>query len=77
VAVEVAAALQRIPDRIEAALRRDLEAATDIEPAAIARALYGAATALGEVRGSRTARARLAASVVPEAAVAEEAWPVA
>ena len=73
VAADVAAALRRIPDRIEAGLRRDL--ATD--PAPVARALHGAATALSDARGARADLAALAASVVPEAPAVREEWPVA
>ena len=72
-AADVAAALRRIPDRIEAGLRRDLT----VDPAPVARALHGAATALSDVRGSRADLAALAASVVPEAPATAEEWPVA
>ena len=73
VAFEVAAAVQRIPDRIEIALRRDLAA----DAAPVARALHGAALALVDVGGSRATLAALAASVVPEAPAEVETWPVA
>lgn len=85
VAPAVAAALQRIPDQIAAGLARDL-ALDGLDPAPApftARALYGAATALAEVRRGerRPARATLAAMVaamVPEPAPAENAdWPAA
>jgi AcrR family transcriptional regulator len=85
VAPAVDAALTRIPDHIEDGLRRDL-AADGLDPehaAFLARALHGAATALGDVRRgerrpARYALARLAAALVPEpAAPAMTDWPPA
>jgi AcrR family transcriptional regulator len=85
VAEAVEAALTRIPDHLEAALRHDL-IADGLDPsqaAFIARALHGAVTALGEVRAgerrpARAALARLAAALVPEPApVAAADWPSA
>lgn len=85
VAAAVAAALQRIPDRFEAGLRRDL-AADGLDPALapfLARAVHGAAVALSEVRAgerrpARATLAALAASVVPPApAPTADQWPVA
>jgi AcrR family transcriptional regulator len=81
VAPAVQAALTRIPDHIEAALRRD-----GLDPALapfVARALHGAAAALGEVRPgerrpARGALARLAAALVPEPPPpATTEWPSA
>jgi AcrR family transcriptional regulator len=81
VAPAVQEALNRIPDHIEAGLRRD-----GLDPALapfLARALHGAAIALGEIRpgerrAARAALARLAAALVPEAAPAATAdWPSA
>jgi AcrR family transcriptional regulator len=85
VAHAVEAALTRVPDHIEAALRRDLAAdGLDRAHAAfLARALHGAATALGETRPgerrpARAALARLVAALVPEpAAPAASEWPSA
>jgi AcrR family transcriptional regulator len=85
VAGAVEAALTRIPDHIEAGLRRDLNA-DGLDPAHaafLARALHGAATALGEARPgerrpARAALARLVAALVPEpAAPAASEWPSA
>lgn len=85
VAEAVALAVSRIPDRLEAALRRDL-AADGLEPAQapwLARAVHGACVALGEVRAGerrppRRVLAALAASVVPPAPVPAAAdWPSA
>lgn len=85
VAVAVAQALTRIPDRIAAGLRRDL-AADGLDPALapfLARAVHGAACALAEVREgerrpARPVLAALAASVVPEPPrPAADDWPAA
>lgn len=83
VAPAVAAALQRVPDRLEAGLRRDLAAdGLDPAPAAfLARAVHGAVVALGEVRAgerrpARATLAALAASLVPPAPAPDE-WPTA
>jgi AcrR family transcriptional regulator len=85
VASAVDAALTRIPDHIEHGLRRDLDA-DGLEPALaapLARALHGAAIALGDVRPgerrpARAALARLVAALVPEPAVpATTEWPSA
>ena len=86
VAEAVAQAVSRIPDRLEAGLRRDL-AADGLDPAPapwLARALHGAAAGLAEVRAgerrpSRRALAEMASSMVPLAPVgrAAEAWPAA
>lgn len=83
VAAAVAAALRRIPDRIEAGLRRDL-AADGLDGAlapSLARAVHGAAVALseprpGERRPARTTLAALAAACVPTPP-APDAWPSA
>lgn len=83
VAPQVAAALRRVPERLAAGLRRDL-AADGHDPALapfLARALHGAAVALGEIRPGerRPARAVLAATaaaIVP-APPAPEDWPAA
>lgn len=85
VAGAVAAALQRVPDRIAEGLRRDLLAdGLDAGSAPfLARALYGAAAALAEVRPGerRPARGVLAAAaarVVPAPATpSAEEWPSA
>lgn len=85
VAVPVAEALRRIPHRMELALRRDLVAdGLDATLAPfLARALHGAALALGEVREGerRPSRAVLAAAaaalVPPPPAPAATDWPVA
>jgi hypothetical protein len=85
VADAVAAALRRIPDRIEAGLRRDL-AADGIDPSAaafLARAVHAAAWAVAEVRAGERRPARgvlagIAASIVPEPPVPAPAqWPTA
>jgi hypothetical protein len=85
VAPAVEAALTRISDHIEAALRRDL-AADGLDPATapfLARALHGATAALGERRPGerrpgRAALARLAGALVPEPAPPAAAdWPSA
>jgi AcrR family transcriptional regulator len=85
VAAAVAATLRRIPDRIAEGLRRDL-VADGLDPGAapfLARALYGAALALSEVRAgerrpSRDALASIAAAVVPQPqALAPHEWPAA
>lgn len=85
VAPEVAAALQRIPERMAAGLRRDL-AADGLDPADapfLARALLGAVQALGEVRPgerrpARPALAALAAALVPPPPPpGPEQWPAA
>ena len=85
VAGAVAAALQRIPDRITEGLRRDL-VADGLDPAPapfLARALHGATVALAEVRPgerrpARGALAATAARVVPAPAVlAPDEWPAA
>jgi AcrR family transcriptional regulator len=85
VAADVAAALRRIPDRLEAGLARDLTA-DGLDPALapfLARAVHGAAVALaepraGERRPSRSRLAALAASAVPlPPALPAEAWPTA
>jgi AcrR family transcriptional regulator len=85
VASAVDAALTRIPDHIEAGLRRDLDA-DGLDPALaafIARALHGATTALGDVRAgerrpARAALARLVAALVPEPSPpAAGDWPSA
>jgi len=86
VAPDVAAALQRVPDRIAASLRRDL-AADGLDPAPapfLARALHGAVEALGEQRPGerRPARATLAALAAalvppPPLPVVNERWPTA
>lgn len=85
VAADVAAALRRIPDRLEASLARDL-AADGLDPSLapfLARAVHGAAVALaetraGERRPSRSRLAALAASAVPlPPALPAEAWPTA
>lgn len=85
VAPDVAAALQRVPDRIAAGLRRDLAAdGLDPTPAAfIARALHGAVQALGEPRpgerrSARVALAGLVAVLVPAPPRPEPvSWPAA
>ncbi len=85
VAVQVAAALRRIPDQIAAALARDLagDGLDEAQAPFLARALYGAAMALAEVRHgerrpARAALAAIAAAVVPEAAApATDSWPAA
>jgi AcrR family transcriptional regulator len=85
VAAAVAAAVRRIPDRIEAGLRRDLVAdGLDASLAPfLARVVHGACAALAEVRAgearpARASLARLAASVVPEPAAAPVVdWPAA
>jgi AcrR family transcriptional regulator len=83
VAAEVAAALRRIPDRVEAALRRDLAADgldADLAPW-LARALCGAAWAAAEVRGGerrppRAVLAALAAGAVPAPPAPDpQSWP--
>jgi len=83
VAAGVAAAIARIPDRIEAGLRRDLTA-DGLDPSLapfLARAVLGASWALGEVRTgerrpARAVLAGLASSVVPEPPPeASEEWP--
>ncbi len=73
VAPAVQAALTRIPDHVEAGLRRDLEAdgLEVVYAPFLARALHGAATALsdvrpGERRPARATLARLVAALVPE-----------
>lgn len=85
VATAVAAALQRIPDQIAAGLARDL-AADGLDPAHapfLARALYGAATSLAEVRRgerrpARATLAALAAAAVPAPPMPEATdWPAA
>lgn len=85
IAEAVAAALRRVPDRIEAGLRRDL-AADGLAPALapfLARAVEGAAWAMselrpGERRPARAALAALAAAPVPlPAALPAETWPPA
>ena len=85
VAVGVAAALLRVPDRIETGLRRDL-AADGLDPALapfLARAVHGSVSALAEVRArerrpSRATLATLAASVVPLAPSPHaDQWPAA
>ncbi len=85
VATEVAHALQRVPDRLTATLRRDL-AADGLDPELapfLARALYGSTAALahrrpGERRAARGTLAAIAASVVPPPPrPATEEWPVA
>jgi AcrR family transcriptional regulator len=85
VAPAVEAALTRISDHIEAALRRDL-AAEGLDPAIapfLARALHGATAALGERRPGerrpgRAALARIAGVLVPEPAPPAPAdWPSA
>lgn len=85
VAGAVQAAVRRIPDRIEAGLRRDLTA-DGLDAAAapfLARAVYGAAVALSEQRNSerRPARATLAAiaaAAVPEPPPPDAGeWPAA
>jgi AcrR family transcriptional regulator len=85
VAGAVDAALLRIPGHIEAGLRRDL-AADGLDPTLapfLARALHGAATALGEIRPgerrpARAALARIAAALVPEPAPPTATdWPSA
>jgi AcrR family transcriptional regulator len=85
VAEAVEAARRRIPDWIEAGLRRDL-AADGLDPALapfLSRALHGAAGALaerrpGERRPDRATLARLVASLVPEPAPpAISDWPTA
>lgn len=84
VAAEVAAALQRIPDRMTDTLRRDL-AADGLDPGHapfLARAVHGAAVELGRVRPGeqRPARATLAAiaaSVVPPPPDLTAEWPSA
>lgn len=85
VAVAVAQALTRVPDRIEAGLRRDL-AADGLDPALapfLARALHGATTALAEVREgerrpARAVLAALAANVVPlPPGLPADDWPSA
>ncbi|WP_372788383.1 TetR/AcrR family transcriptional regulator [Paraconexibacter sp.] len=85
VADRVAAALRRVPDRLTEGLRRDL-AADGLDPERapfLARALYGAASALAEVRPgerrpSRAVLAGVAAQVVPmPASVPAEPWPTA
>jgi len=85
VAADVAAALRRIPDRLETSLTRDL-AADGLDPALapfLARAVHGAAVALaetraGERRPSRSRLAALAASAVPlPPTLPAEAWPTA
>lgn len=81
VAPAVQAALTRIPDHIEAALRRD-----GLDPAQapfVARALQGAAAAIGEVRPgerrpARAALARMVAALAAQPAAAAGAdWPSA
>ena len=85
VAAGVAAALRRVPDRIEAGLRRDL-AADGLDPALapfLARAVHGSVSALAEIRTrerrpSRATLAALAASVVPLAPSRHaDQWPAA
>lgn len=84
VAAAVQAAVQRIPDRIEAGLRRDLTA-DGLDPTAapfLARAIYGSAVALSERRGAerrpaRAVLAAIAAAAVPEPALNAGEWPVA
>jgi AcrR family transcriptional regulator len=85
VAAEVAEAVRRIPDRVEATLRRDLSA--DGLDAALApwlaRALCGAAWTCAEVRAGerrppRATLAAVAASVVPAPPGPDaRSWPVA
>lgn len=85
VAVQVAAALRRVPDSMERGLRRDLVAdGLDAQLAPfLARALHGAALALGEVREgerrpSRATLASAAAAIVPPPpAPAPSEWPAA
>jgi AcrR family transcriptional regulator len=81
VAPAVQAAVNRIPDHIEGVLRRDgLDPA---QAAFVARALHGAAAAVGEVREgerrpARAALARMVAGLVPEPAPQAVAdWPAA
>ncbi len=82
VAEAVAAALRRIPDRIEAGLRRDL-AADGLAPAlapCLARAVEGAAWAMSELCPGerRPARAALAAAPMPlPASLPAASWPAA
>lgn len=85
VAAAVAEALQRVPHRLEAGLRRDL-AADGLDSASapfLARAVHGAVVALAEVRAgerrpARATLAALAASIVPPAAArARDEWPAA
>ncbi|HYF26751.1 MAG TPA: TetR/AcrR family transcriptional regulator [Baekduia sp.] len=85
VAEATALALRRVPDRLEAGLRRDL-AADGLDPDLapwLARAVHGAVTALAEVRDherrpARRTLAALAASVVPlPPAPATDTWPSA
>jgi AcrR family transcriptional regulator len=85
VAEAVAAALRRVPDHLEAGLRRDL-AADGLDPALapwLGRALHGAVLALadgreGERRPARARLAALAAAVVPERPpLAPGDWPSA
>lgn len=84
VAGAVELVLRRVPDRLEASLRRDL-AADGLDPAQapwLARAVHGAAVALGEARAgerrpSRRALAAIAASVVPAPPLPAQDWPSA
>ncbi|TML05800.1 MAG: TetR/AcrR family transcriptional regulator [Actinobacteria bacterium] len=79
VAAAVDAALRRVPDHIEAGLRRDLEA-DGLDPALapfIARALHGAAAAVGDVRAGERRPARAALASIAAAFVPEPAAPVA
>lgn len=85
VADAAAAALRRPPDRLATALRRNL-AEDGLDPALapfLARAVFGAAMALAEVRRaeqrpSRLALAEIAAAVIPAPPVrAPASWPAA
>ncbi len=84
VAEAVHAELDRVPDRIAARLRHDLQA-DGLDPGLapfIARAVHGAAAALaelrpGERRPARATLATLAASAVPEPPSDATDWPSA